>query len=131
MVVSKKRTEELADIKEVLNEINNIETVEDGKEPIPKNSIELTHAVIESLFDETKLKMITNLDSKELKGISKLYMIDKIMFNKSKCALLTDFINNFLALKISLKGMGRKDLLKAVANTQSEDEIKTGFKRFL
>jgi hypothetical protein len=131
MAVSKKRTDELADIKEVLNEINNTETVEGDKEPIPKNSIELTHAVIESLFDENKLKMITNLDSKELKGISKLFMIDKIMFRKSKCALLTDFINNFLALKISLKGMGRTDLLKAIANVQDEDEIKTGFKRFL
>lgn len=107
------------------------ETGNGSDEYIPTTDIELTHAIVEQLFDDANIKMISDLTETEIKGILKLQTLNKMLYN-GEPSLLSSVVDNLLVLKVSKNRQGRSELIKAISSTrEGEADIKKGFKRFL
>lgn len=104
----------------------------ENAEYIPSTEIELTHEVVGQLFDETQIKMISDLTESEIKGILKINLMNKILFNGQR-SILTELTENLLTLKVSKNRLGRSELIQAISNTKEEEDggIRGRFKRFL
>jgi len=102
------------------------------EEYAPSTSIELTHEIVEAMFDETKLKMITDLTELEIKGLLKLHTLNEIIFNGNKSVIST-LCNEIMLLKISKNRGGRREMIKAIFSNNGgmADESVSRFKRFL
>lgn len=122
-----KETIELKTLLAGLSENN----VEEG-ELLPSTTIELTHEIVKALFEESKIKMITDLSELEIKGILKLNLLNEIMFDGRK-SVLTFISKEIMLLKVSKNRGGRREMIKAIfSNTGGDmDEGTSRFKRFL
>ena len=99
----------------------------------PSNNIELTHEIVDKMFDSDKLDMITDVSDKEIQGLLRLSVVNKIFFD-GKTSVLTSFMDNFKRLKISRNRQSRKELVKAIfstSNTQDDNDNTSRFNRFL
>lgn len=128
--MAKKESEpQTVDLQELLSGMS--ETGNGSDEYIPTTDIELTHAIVEQLFDDANIKMISDLTETEIKGILKLQTLNKMLYN-GEPSLLSSVVDNLLVLKVSKNRQGRSELIKAISSTrEGEADIKKGFKRFL
>lgn len=117
-------------LKDVLNGM--VANTESEEEYAPSTAIELTHEIVEAMFDETKLKMITDLTELEIKGLLKLHTLNEIIFSGRKSVIST-LCNEIMLLKISKNRGGRREMIKAIFSNNGgmADESVSRFKRFL
>jgi len=99
---------------------------------VPTTDIELTHEVVGQLFDETNIKMVSDLNERQITGILKLQSVNHILYG-GKISTLSILIENFMILQVSKHRQGRTELIQAIANTESDEESGIGgrFRRFL
>ena len=109
-------------INDLLEAMNN--TGNDDDEFIPTTDVELTHEIVQTLFDVKNLNMISSLSAKELHGLVKMYTINDIIHNGEE-SVLTKMIHNFLTLKVSDNRLGRRELIQAIIGRQA-DEVSNG-----
>jgi hypothetical protein len=130
--MSKEDTDTQVDLKTLLEGMSNLNNEkEDGEYP-PSTSIELTHEIVEAMFDETKLKMITDLTELEIKGLLKLHVLNEIIFD-GRSSVISKLSNEIMLLKISKNRGGRREMIKAIFSNSGEmmDEGVSRFKRFI
>jgi hypothetical protein len=98
----------------------------------PSSTVELTHEIVETMFDQTKLKMITDLNELEIKGILKLSIINEIIFN-GKTSVISKMRDEIMLLKISKNRGGRREMIKAIYSGSGAgyEEPVNRFKRFI
>jgi hypothetical protein len=107
--------------------------VESEEEYAPSTSIELTHEIVEAMFDETKIKMITDLTELEIKGLLKLHTLNQIIFEGRK-SVISELCNEIMLLKVSKNRGGRREMIKAIFSNSGAGDFDEGtsrFKRFL
>lgn len=125
--------QDTVDLKGLLEGMNsmNVAGGEEG-EYAPATTIELTHEIVGAMFDETKLKMITDLTELEIKGLLKLHTINGIIFD-SKKSVISNLANEIMLLKISKNRGGRREMIKAIFSNAGGmmDEGTSRFKRFI
>jgi len=99
---------------------------------VPTTDIELTHEVVGQLFDDANIKMVSDLNETQIKGILKLQSVNHILYG-GKTSTLSMLIENFMVLQISKNRLGRTELIQAISNTETSDEGGIGgrFRRFL
>lgn len=93
---------------------------------IPTTDVELTHEIVQTLFNDDNLNMITSLTKRELSGVMKLHVINDII-HKGEESVLTRMLFNYKSLKVSENRLGRKELIQAIIGRQSEDDGSGGF----
>ena len=113
-------TNPINDLLEAMNSTGN-----DDDEFVPTTDVELTHAIVQTLFDVENLNMISSLSGKELSGVLKIYTVNDIIHD-GKPSVLTNMIHNFLTLKVSDRRLGRRELIQAIIGRQSDDESNSG-----
>jgi hypothetical protein len=98
----------------------------------PSSTVELTHEIVETMFDQTKLKMITDLNELEIKGILKLSIINEIIFD-GKTSVISKMRDEIMLLKISKNRGGRREMIKAIYSGSGAgyEEPVNRFKRFI
>lgn len=128
--MAKNEEPEEVNLQNLLQSLSDDET--ENADYIPSTDIELTHEVVGQLFDETQIKMISDLTESEIKGILKINLMNRILFNGER-SILTELTENLLTLKVSKNRLGRSELIQAISNTREEEDrsIKGRFKRFL
>lgn len=109
-------------INDLLEAMNN--TGNGDEEFIPTTDVELTHEIVQTLFDKENLNMITSLSPKELSGVMKVYTVNDIIHD-GEDSVLTRMIHNFLTLKVSDRRLGRHELIQAIIGRQ-EDNVSNG-----
>jgi len=99
---------------------------------VPTTDIELTHEVVGQLFDDANIKMVSDLNETQIKGVLKLQSVNHILYGGKK-STLSILIENFMILQISKNRLGRTELIQAISNTETSDEGGIGgrFRRFL
>lgn len=108
------------DINELIQKISVATAAQNASEETqPSSNIELTNKVVDTLFDMIKRKMLGILSHRQVTGIKKLYLVNKIIFDGRK-SILTDIIDNEIDLSVSVSGKGREQLVKL---TQVEDPL--------
>lgn len=110
-------------INELLEAMNT--TGNDEDEFVPTTDVELTHEIVQTLFDVENLNMITSLSGRELSGVMKIYTVNDIIHD-GKESVLTRMIHNFLTLKVSDHRLGRKELIQAIIGRQTDDVSNNG-----
>ena len=113
-------TNPINDLLEAMNSTGN-----DDDEFVPTTDVELTHEIVQTLFDVENLNMISSLSGKELSGVLKIYTVNDIIHD-GKPSVLTNMIHNFLTLKVSDRRLGRRELIQAIIGRQSDDESNSG-----
>lgn len=93
---------------------------------IPTTDVELTHEIVQTLFNDDNLNMITSLTKRELSGVMKIHVINDII-HRGEESVLTRMLWNYKSLKVSENRLGRKELIQAIIGRQSEDEGSGGF----
>lgn len=99
---------------------------------IPTTDIELTHEVVGQLFNDANVRMISDLNERQITGILKLQSVNHILYG-GKQSTLSMLIENFMVLQVSKHRQGRTELIQAISNTETGDESGIGgrFRRFL
>ena len=99
---------------------------------IPTTDIELTHEVVGQLFNDANVRMISDLNERQITGILKLQSVNHILYG-GKQSTLSMLIENFMVLQVSKHRQGRTELIQAISNTETGDEGGIGgrFRRFL
>ena len=92
---------------------------------VPTTDVELTHEIVQTLFDVENLNMITSLSHRELTGVMKMYTVNDIIHD-GKESVLTRMLHNYLTLKISDNRLGRKELIQAIIGRQSDEVSNSG-----
>lgn len=110
-------------INDLLEAMNATGNDEDGF--VPTTDVELTHEIVQTLFDVENLNMITSLSHRELSGVVKMYTVNDIIHD-GKESILTRMIHNFLTLKVSDNRLGRKELIQAIIGRQSDEVSNSG-----
>ena len=101
-------------------------TTGDGNDDfVPTTDVELTHEIVQTLFDPENLNMITDLTPREISGCMKIHVINDIM-HQGEESVLTRMLRNYKELKISRVRLGRKELIQAVIGRQPDDVSNTG-----
>ena len=119
-------TNPINDLLEAMNSTGN-----DDDEFVPTTDVELTHEIVQTLFDVKNLNMITSLSARELSGVVKIYTVNDIIHD-GKPSILTRIIHNYLSLKVSDRRLGRKELIQAIIGRQSDESDGGGLiKRFI
>lgn len=106
--------------------INSMQTESDNDEYIPSTDIELTHKIVETLFDNNNINMVSSVTKKELSGILKLFVLNEIV-HEGRQSIISRLINNFLTLKVSENRLGRSELIKAIIGRQTDIQERSGF----
>ena len=103
-----------------------------NEEYAPSSNIELTHEIVETMFDANKIKMITDLTEIEIRGILKLSVINEIVFEGRK-SIISKMCNEIMMLKVSKNRGGRREMIKAIyyGSAGGYDEPQSRFKRFI
>ena len=103
----------------------------DGSEDyVPTTDIELTHEVVGQLFDPTNIKMVSDLNERQITGVLKLQSVNHILYG-GQVSTISKLIDNFLTLQVSKHRQGRSELIQAIANTEAGEEgIGGRFRRF-
>ena len=120
----------MADKEEPKNPINDLleamnATGNDEEGFVPTTDVELTHEIVQTLFDVENLNMITSLSHRELSGVMKMYTVNDIIHD-GKESVLTRMLHNYLTLKISDNRLGRKELIQAIIGRQSDEVSNSG-----
>jgi len=104
----------------------------DGSEDyVPTTDIELTHEVVGQLFDDANIKMVSDLNERQITGVLKLQSVNHILYG-GKASTISLLIDNFLTLQVSKNRLGRSELIQAIANTETGEEgIGGRFRRFI
>ena len=99
---------------------------------IPTTDIELTHEVVGQLFNDANVRMISDLNERQITGILKLQSVNHILYG-GKQSTLSMLIENFMVLQVSKHRQGRTELIQAISNTETGEENGIGgrFRRFL
>lgn len=99
---------------------------------IPTTDIELTHEVVGQLFNDANVRMISDLNERQITGILKLQSVNHILYG-GKQSTLSMLIENFMVLQVSKHRQGRTELIQAISNTETGEESGIGgrFRRFL
>jgi hypothetical protein len=108
------------DLLEAMNASGN-----EGNDFVPTTDVELTHEIVQTLFDEENLNMITSLSHSELSGVMKMYTVNDIIHDGQE-SVLTRMIHNFLTLKVSDNRLGRKELIQAIIGRQPDEVSNAG-----
>jgi len=118
---------ELKDLLQGLSETRSSE-----EDYAPSSSIELTHEIVETMFNVEKIKMITDLSETEIHGILKLITINEIVFDGRK-SIISKLCNEIMMLKVSKNRGGRREMIKAIYSGTGSgfDEPVSRFKRFI
>jgi hypothetical protein len=107
------------------------ETSTDSEAYVPTTDIELTHEVVGQLFDEANIKMVSDLNERQITGVLKLQSVNHILYG-GRQSTLSVLVDNFLTLQVSKHRQGRAELIRAIANSEGgEESIGGRFKRFL
>ena len=120
----------MSDKEEPKNPINDLleamnTTGNEDDDFIPTTDVELTHEIVQTLFDVENLNMITSLSHRELSGVLKMFTINDIIHD-GKGSVLTRMIHNYLTLKVSDGRLGRKELIQAIIGRQSDEVSNSG-----
>lgn len=103
----------------------------DGEDYVPTTDIELTHEVVGQLFDDANIKMVSDLNERQITGVLKLQSVNHILYGDRE-STISKLIDNFLTLQVSKHRQGRSELIQAIANTETGEEgIGGRFRRFL
>ena len=98
----------------------------------PSTDIELANKIVDSLFDQTNINMITSLTKKELSGVIKLHLLDDIIYGNNRNSILKKLLLVYKTLKVSEYRQGRSELIKAIMGTKESVEEKGGvFRRYM
>lgn len=99
---------------------------------VPTTDIELTHEVVGQLFDDANIKMVSDLNERQITGVLKLQSVNHILYG-GRVSTISKLIDNFLTLQVSKRRQGRSELIQAIANTETGEESGIGgrFRRFL
>lgn len=125
MSEKEKPSPEVNPIQDLVNAMNNVNGDAD-QDFIPTTDVELTHEIVQTLFDPSNLNMITSLSKRELSGIMKLHTINDII-HQGEDSVLTRMLYNYKTLKISDNRLGRKELIQAIIGRQSDEQDGSGF----
>lgn len=130
IIMSDKEPKQEIVLKDLLDGMAASTNVEE--EYAPSTSIELTHEIVEAMFDESKIKMITDLSELEIKGLLKLHTLNEIVFDGKK-SVISGLCKEIMLLKVSKNRGGRREMIKAIFSNSgaSMDEPTSRFKRFL
>ena len=98
----------------------------------PSTDIELANKIVDALFDQSNINMITSLTKKELAGVIKLHLIDDIIYGNNKNSILKKLLLVYKTLKVSEYRKGRSELVKAIMGTKESAEEQGGvFRRYM
>ena len=103
-----------------------------NEEYAPSSNIELTHEIVETMFDADKIKMITDLSETEIRGILKLSVINEIIFD-GRNSIISKMCKEIMMLKVSKNRGGRREMIKAIYSGSGGgyEEPQSRFKRFI
>ena len=111
-----------------------VEAISDaGTEDLqPSTDIELANKIVDNLFDQENLNMITALTKKELGGVLKLHLLNEIMYPNVKNSIISKFLFIYKSLKISENRRGRSELIKAILGTKETEMSRSGvFRKYI
>lgn len=118
-------------LEELLQGLSNTGIGDGGEAYVPTTDIELTHEVVGQLFDEANIKMVSDLNERQITGVLKLQSVNHILYG-GKTSTLSRLVDNFLTLQVSKNRLGRSELIQAISNTEAGEEgIGGRFRRFL
>lgn len=126
----KESEEKAADgLEQLLQGLSN--TGDGGEDYIPTTDIELTHEVVGHLFEDANIKMVSDLNERQITGVLKLQSVNHILYG-GEVSTISKLIDNFLTLQVSKHRQGRSELIQAISNTKTAEEgIGGRFRRFL
>jgi len=115
----------IADLVEAISDV--------GTEDLqPSTDIELANKIVDNLFDQENLNMITALTKKELGGVLKLHLLNEIMYPNVKNSIISKFLFTYKSLKISENRRGRSELIKAILGTKETEMSRGGvFRKYI
>ena len=98
----------------------------------PSTDIELANKIVDSLFDQTNINMITSLTKREFTGVIKLELLNDIIYGNNKNSILRKLLHTYKTLKVSEYRKGRSELIKAILGTKENAEQSGGvFRRYM
>ena len=98
----------------------------------PSTDIELANKIVDSLFDQTNINMITSLTKREFTGVIKLELLNDIIYGNNKNSILRKLLHTYKTLKVSEYRKGRSELIKAILGTKENTEQSGGvFRRYM
>ena len=116
-------------IADLVNVISDVGTPEDLQ---PSTDIELANKIVDSLFDQTNINMITSLTKREFTGVIKLELLNDIIYGNNKNSILRKLLHTYKTLKVSEYRKGRIELIKAILGTKENAEQSGGvFRRYM
>ena len=122
-------TEPKMTIADLVNVISDTGTSEDLQ---PSTDIELANKIVDSLFDQSNINMITSLTKREFTGVIKLELLNDIIYGNNKNSILRKLLHTYKTLKVSEYRKGRSELIKAILGTKENAEQSGGvFRRYM
>ena len=116
-------------IADLVNVISDVGTPEDLQ---PSTDIELANKIVDSLFDQSNINMITSLTKREFTGVIKLELLNDIIYGNNKNSILRKLLHTYKTLKVSEYRKGRSELIKAILGTKENAEQSGGvFRRYM
>ena len=116
-------------IADLVNVISDTGTSEDLQ---PSTDIELANKIVDSLFDQSNINMITSLTKREFTGVIKLELLNDIIYGNNKNSILRKLLHTYKTLKVSEYRKGRSELIKAILGTKENAEQSGGvFRRYM
>ena len=116
-------------IADLVNVISDTGTSEDLQ---PSTDIELANKIVDSLFDQSNINMITSLTKREFTGIIKLELLNDIIYGNNKNSILRKLLHTYKTLKVSEYRKGRSELIKAILGTKENAEQSGGvFRKYM
>ena len=98
----------------------------------PSTDIELANKIVDSLFDQSNINMITSLTKREFTGVIKLELLNDIIYGNNKNSILRKLLHTYKTLKVSEYRKGRSELIKAILGTKENAEQSGGvFRRYM
>ena len=98
----------------------------------PSTDIELANKIVDSLFDQTNINMITSLTKREFTGVIKLELLNDIIYGNNKNSILRKLLHTYKTLKVSEYRKGRSELIKAILGTKENAEQSSGvFRKYM
>ena len=116
-------------IADLISVVSDVGTPEDLQ---PSTDIELANKIVDSLFDQTNINMITSLTKREFTGVIKLELLNDIIYGNNKNSILRKLLHTYKTLKVSEYRKGRSELIKAILGTKENAEQSGGvFRRYM
>ena len=124
-----KESEPQMTIADLVNAMSDTGSEEDLQ---PSTDIELANKIVDALFDQSNINMITSLTKKELSGVIKLELLNDIIYGNNRNSILKKLLLVYKTLKVSEYRKGRSELVKAIMGTKESAEDQGGvFRRYM